>query len=74
MTDKGSRKWYAEVQLEGVSALGIIDSGSDITIVGGDLFRHIATVAKLRKASYRNLTRFPEPMTGGHSHWMGRWN
>ena len=64
VTDKGSRKRYAEVQLEGVPALGIIDSGSDITIVGGDLFRHIATVAKLRKSKFRKPDKVPRAYDG----------
>ena len=34
--DHSSKQQYARVQLEGVPALGIIDSGSDITIMGGE--------------------------------------
>ena len=36
---RGSQPQYAPVLLQGVPARGVIDSGADITIVGGDLFR-----------------------------------
>ena len=39
--------------MQGEPCLGIVDIGSDITIIGGDLFKKIATVAKLRKKNFR---------------------
>ena len=36
--DKGSRPKYARVEVQGEPCLGIVDIGSDITIIGGDLF------------------------------------
>ena len=33
----------------GVPAYGIIDSGADITILGGELFKKVAAVARLKK-------------------------
>ena len=38
VVDKGSRPQHAQVLLEGVPAIGVIDSGADITIMGEDLF------------------------------------
>ena len=38
INDGGSQQQYANVQLEGIPAEGIIDTGADITIIGGDLF------------------------------------
>lgn len=50
VTDRGSKPQYADVQVQGVPARGVIDSGSDITIMGGELFRHVAMVARLKKS------------------------
>ena len=37
--DRGSKPCHASVQVEGVPAEGVIDTGADITIIGGDLFQ-----------------------------------
>ncbi len=47
--DKASRLRCARVDIQGVPAYGVIDSGSDITIIGGELLRKVAAVTKLRK-------------------------
>ena len=47
--DEDSCPKYVHVNTEGKSCLGIIDTSSDITTVGGDLFKKIVTVSKLKK-------------------------
>ena len=47
--DKGSATQGVRVLLQGVPTIGIVDSGADITIVGGDLLRKVAAVARLKK-------------------------
>ena len=37
------------VLLHGVPVTGLVDSGVDITIMGGELFRRVAVATKLRK-------------------------
>ena len=37
--DTGSKNQYANVDLHGVPVKGMIDSGADITIIRGDLFK-----------------------------------
>jgi len=59
VTDKGSVPQGARVLLQGVPADGIIDSGADITIVGGDLFRKVATAARLKKRDFKRPDRTP---------------
>ena len=59
IADRGGKPQYAEVQVEGVPARGVIDSGSDITIMGGELFRYVAMVARLRKSQFRKPDRVP---------------
>ena len=49
VTDKGSQPRCAPVQLQGVPVFSIIDSGADIMISGGSLFRKVATTARLKK-------------------------
>lgn len=46
--DTGSRPKCARVDVQGVLVYGVIDSGSDITIMGGELLQKVAAVAKLR--------------------------
>ena len=64
ISDRGSRQLYADVQIVGVPARGVIDSGSDITIMGGELFRHIATVARLRKNQFHKPDNTPRMYDG----------
>ena len=49
MEDKGSHPRYAEVSAQGVLLQGVVDTGSDLTIMGREAFKKVATVAKLRK-------------------------
>ena len=60
INDKGSQQQYATVQLQGVPARGIVDSGADITIVGGELFRRVAAAAKLRKSQLKRVDKVPK--------------
>ena len=57
--DKGSCPKYACVTVEGVSCLGIIDTGSHITIIGGDLFKKIEAVARLKKRNFKQPDKAP---------------
>ena len=47
MEDKGSHPRYAEVSVQGVLLEGVVDTGSDLTIMGKE-----ATVTKLRKQDF----------------------
>ena len=51
VSDKGNRPQYVNIQVQGVPTSGVIDTGADITIIGGDLFKKVATAARLRKTS-----------------------
>ena len=59
INDRGSHQQYANVQMEGVPAKGVIDSGADITIMGGDLFRRVAAAARLRKSQFMKADKVP---------------
>ena len=47
--DKGSKPQKALVDVQGLPAEGVIDSGADITIMGTDLFKKVAAAARLKK-------------------------
>ena len=57
--DLGSQSQCVKVEIQGVPAEGIRDSGADITIMGGDLFRRVAVIAKLRKRDLKNPDKIP---------------
>ena len=59
VTDKGSKPQCVRIQIQGVPAHGIIDSGADITIMGGILFKKVAAVAKFRKRDLKRPDKSP---------------
>ena len=59
VSDKGSRPQYVNVEIQGVPTSGVIDTGADITIIGGGLFKKIATAARLRKKDFEKPDRIP---------------
>ena len=59
INDKGSMPQCVPVQLQGVPVYGVIDTGADITILGGNLFKKVATIAKLKKRDFRPADKTP---------------
>ena len=57
--DHGSHPQCARVEIQGVLVFGVIDSGADITIIGGNLLRRVASVAKLRKKDLKPADKVP---------------
>lgn len=55
----GSKSQSVLVEIEGVPARGIVDTGSDITIIGGELFKHVATMARLQKQQLKPPDKSP---------------
>ena len=45
--------------MQGVPAYGIVDSGSDVTIIGGELFKRVASIAKLQKRDFKQCDKVP---------------
>ena len=60
LQDKGSQPQCAQVIIGGVSAWGIVDSGADITIIGKELFKMIASVCKLKKKDFKKPDKIPK--------------
>ena len=59
ITDKGSVTQCVKVRVQGVPVYGLIDSGADITILGGSLFKKVATVARLKKRNFMKADKVP---------------
>ena len=59
VTDQGSQSMCVSLQVEGVPAYGLIDTGADITIMGARLFKKVAAVAKLRKENFKPADKTP---------------
>ena len=39
---------------------GVVDSGSDITILGGEMFKQVSTVARLHKKDFKSPDKQPQ--------------
>ena len=50
--------------IEGVPSSGIVDSGADVTIIGKDLLKRVATVAKLKKNRLKEVDKTPRTYDG----------
>ena len=59
IADQGSVTQCVRVQVQGVPAFGLIDSGADISIIGGTLFKKVAIVAKLKKRDLKRADKVP---------------
>ena len=59
VSDEGSCPRFAKVEIEGVTIEGIVDSGADISIMGGELFKRVAAVARLRKKNFKRADKVP---------------
>ena len=46
--------------MAGVPMTGAVDTGTDLTIMGGDMFKQVAAVARLRKKVFQPADRTPE--------------
>ena len=62
--DQGSRPQKVRVTVGGVPMLGVIDTAADISIMGGNVFKKVATVAKLRKRDFKPTDKTPYNFDG----------
>ena len=70
--DQGSQTKCAKVTVQGIPMYGIIDSGADITIMGGEMFKKVATFAKLRKKDFKTADKTPYTYDGQPFNLDGR--
>jgi hypothetical protein len=60
----GSHQQHVDLLLAGVPVRGVIDSGSDITIIGGDMLRRVAAAARLKKKHLLKPDKVPRMYDG----------
>ena len=70
VNDEGSQTNEAEVVIQGVPVVGILDSGADITIMGAEMFKKVASVAKLRKQDFKKPDKVPRTYNHKPFPWM----
>ena len=59
VADKGSQAKRVLVNVAGVPAQGLVDTGADITIMGPDLFKRVTTVAGITKKQFKQADKVP---------------
>ena len=59
VTDHGSRLHRVQVDIAGVPATRLIDTGADISIMGPELFKKVAAVAGTKKKQFKPADKLP---------------
>ena len=59
VNDQCSKSQYVNITIQGVSTSGIIDTGADIMIIGGELFKKIIDVVQLKKKDFKKPDHIP---------------
>ena len=59
LVDQGSCPKRAQIEMARVPVIGVVDSGSDITIVNGELLKKVAAVVKLWKRDLKKPDKMP---------------
>ena len=70
--DGGSHAHCVKVSVQGVPVYGLVDSGADISIVGGALFKRIAAAARLKKRDFKPADKVPRTYNQQPFHLDGR--
>ena len=55
----GSRPRCVKVEVQGISMYGIVDSGADITIMGGEMLKRSAREARLKRRHFQKPDQVP---------------
>ena len=58
--DQGSAHQQAKVIVGGVPMFGLVDTGADVTIMGGSTFKQVAAAAKLHKKDFKPADKTPQ--------------
>ena len=57
--ERGSKAHCVKVSVQTVPRYGVVDSGADITIIWGEMFKLVATAAKLHKRDFKPPDQTP---------------
>ena len=72
VSNKGSKPQFVNVEVQGVPTLSITDTGADITIMDGELFKKVAAAARLRKRDLKKVDCVPCTYDGKQFDLHGR--
>ena len=72
VTDHGSHLRRVQVDIAGVPAMGLIDTGADISIMGPELFKKVAAVAGIKKKQFKPADKLPHTYDRRTFHLDGR--
>ena len=72
VNDGGSCPQSVVIEIEGVPVRGLIQMGSDIMIVKGELFKHVAAAARLQKKRFKPPDKSPCMYSNQPFHLGGR--
>ncbi len=64
LEDSGSVPKCVPLLVQGVPVTGLIDTGADLSIMGGELFKTVAVAAKLRKKDLHKADKTPKTYDG----------
>ena len=64
----------AMVNVQGVPIDGVVDGGADISIMGGEMFKRVAAVSKLRKKDFKPSDMTPHNYDQHPFHLYGRFD
>ena len=59
ISDKGSKSQCVRFLVQGVPSVGLVDTAANITIIGGKLFKQVASVARLKKRDFKVADKIP---------------
>ena len=72
VSDQGSCPQTVRVVIAGVPVEGVVDTAADITIIGAEVFKRIASVAKLRRRHLKPVDKTPHTYDRKTFHLDGR--
>ena len=72
VSDQGSCPQMVRVVIAGVPVEGVVDTAADITIIGAEVFKRIASVAKLRRRHLKPVDKTPHTYDRNTFHLDGR--
>ena len=72
LEDSGSVPKCVPLLVQGVPVIGLIDTGADLSIMGGEVFKVVAAVARLRKRDLKKADKTPRTYDGNTFRLQGR--
>ena len=59
ISDKGSESQHVRLLVQGIPSVGLVNTATDVTIMGGKLFEQVASVVRLKKRDFKAADKIP---------------